>query len=261
MKINYITQQKNAYHKMMELKVSPTERAVYMALFMIWNESGWKKTISVNRQEVMALSGVGSKVTYTNCLKNLDELEFIKYNPSYNPLIGSTIEMYNLCTSNEQVVDKLCTSSGNGSGSGSDTLLKLLNYKTIKLIEDNASLVEDNLVDWINNSKKTVSSKPKSVKEVEAYMTEIGYPNSLFESQQFFDHYESNGWVRGQNGRTKIKDWKAVVRTWHRRNEKSEAVVKDEYGSAISTRTDYEAIAKYYGITVEEARKHYKPIN
>ena len=154
MKINYINQQKMAHQILMENQCSPTERSVYMALFMIWNQSGWREVLSVNRQDVMALSGVGSKVTYTNCLKKLDSIDMIKYNPSYNPLIGSTIEMYNLCTSTEQVVDKLCTSTEPSSRNSSDTLYKQLNYKTIKLIEDNATLVDSKLEEWIKSETK-----------------------------------------------------------------------------------------------------------
>ena len=33
------------------------------------------------------------------------------------------------------------------------------------------------------------------------------------DAQKFVDHYTVNGWVRGK-AETKIKDWKACVRTW-----------------------------------------------
>lgn len=45
--------------------------------------------------------------------------------------------------------------------------------------------------------------------EVDAYIAEKGY--SGFTGQQFCDHYEANGWMRGKN---RIRDWKACVRTW-----------------------------------------------
>lgn len=49
---------------------------------------------------------------------------------------------------------------------------------------------------------------PPTVAEVSAYCRER---NNSIDAQQFVDHYESNGWFRGK---TKIKDWKACVRTW-----------------------------------------------
>lgn len=39
------------------------------------------------------------------------------------------------------------------------------------------------------------------------------FPN--FDAEYFFNYYESNGWMRGK---TKIKDWKATVRTWKKNN-------------------------------------------
>jgi hypothetical protein len=46
---------------------------------------------------------------------------------------------------------------------------------------------------------------------VSEYCQERG--NSV-DPQAFLDHYEANGWVRGK---TKIKDWKACVRTWEQK--------------------------------------------
>lgn len=49
---------------------------------------------------------------------------------------------------------------------------------------------------------------PPSVEQVRAYCLERG--NSV-DPQKFVDHYEASGWVRGKS---KVKDWKACVRTW-----------------------------------------------
>lgn len=51
---------------------------------------------------------------------------------------------------------------------------------------------------------------PPTVEDVSLYCQERG--NSI-DPQTFVDHYEANGWYRGK---TKIKDWKACVRTWER---------------------------------------------
>lgn len=57
-----------------------------------------------------------------------------------------------------------------------------------------------------------------SVEEVAAYCKERG--NSV-NPNHFVDHYEANGWMRGKS---KIKCWKACVRTWEK-NNKSEGAV------------------------------------
>lgn len=49
---------------------------------------------------------------------------------------------------------------------------------------------------------------PPTVEEVEAYCEEKGYQ---VDARKFVDYYTASGWMRGK---TKIKDWRACVRTW-----------------------------------------------
>ena len=55
--------------------------------------------------------------------------------------------------------------------------------------------------------------KPPDVEEVRAYVEERGSP---VDPQHFVDYYEARGWVAG---RTRMKDWRAAVRTWERNRE------------------------------------------
>jgi uncharacterized protein YdaU (DUF1376 family) len=69
--------------------------------------------------------------------------------------------------------------------------------------------------------KKTSRFKPPTLFEVGEYCHER---NNLVNPQSFIDHYESNGWMRGK---TKIKDWKACVRTWESKaNEKAKGNIR-----------------------------------
>lgn len=54
---------------------------------------------------------------------------------------------------------------------------------------------------------------PPTVEEVRDYCLER---KNNINPQKFVDHYETNGWMRGS---TKIKDWKACVRTWEQRDK------------------------------------------
>ena len=38
------------------------------------------------------------------------------------------------------------------------------------------------------------------------------------QAEQFYNHFESNGWLVG--GKAKMKDWKAAARNWIKRSEK-----------------------------------------
>ena len=64
-----------------------------------------------------------------------------------------------------------------------------------------------------NNIKKKreVFIKP-SIDEIRNYILD---DNLNVDANTFFDYYESNGWVVGKN---KMKDWKATLRNWHRKN-------------------------------------------
>lgn len=62
--------------------------------------------------------------------------------------------------------------------------------------------------------KKNASKKfiPPTLEEVKAYCIER--KNSV-DPEEFIDHYVSNGWLVGKN---MMKDWKAAVRTWEKKN-------------------------------------------
>ncbi len=62
----------------------------------------------------------------------------------------------------------------------------------------------------IEGDKKRKRFTPPTLEEVKAYCKER---NNRVDPQKWFDHYTSNGWIVGK---TKMKDWKASVRTWER---------------------------------------------
>ena len=57
--------------------------------------------------------------------------------------------------------------------------------------------------------------KPPTLEEVAAYCAER---NNGIDPQAFLDFYEGTNWFRGK---TKIKNWKACVRTWERRDRET----------------------------------------
>jgi len=64
-----------------------------------------------------------------------------------------------------------------------------------------------------NNNQGARKFRPPSADDVAEYCRERG--NGI-DAQEFVDHYAANGWMRGK---TKIKDWRACVRTWERRRK------------------------------------------
>jgi len=86
------------------------------------------------------------------------------------------------------------------------------------LIEENR--IEENRRDV---KKKRTKFTPPSVEEVKQYCQER---KNIIDPQSFVDHYEANGWIRGK---TKIKDWKACIRTWEK-NTKDWPSHNEKYG-------------------------------
>lgn len=78
---------------------------------------------------------------------------------------------------------------------------------------DKVSVGEDS-VEEASPPTRTKRFTPPTVDEVRAYCKERG--NGV-DPQRFVDYYSSNGWMVGK---TKMKDWKAAVRTWEQRDSK-----------------------------------------
>lgn len=71
-----------------------------------------------------------------------------------------------------------------------------------RMENENEDVIKD------KDTKKTTVFKAPTLEEVKAYCVER---KNGINAQEFIDHYSANGWVRGK---TKIKDWRACVRTW-----------------------------------------------
>jgi len=76
--------------------------------------------------------------------------------------------------------------------------------------KDSISLSKDK---HINN--KGASFKKPTVNDIKEYCLER---NNGIDSETFFDFYESKNWLIGKN---KMKNWKACIRTWEKRQHKT----------------------------------------
>lgn len=63
------------------------------------------------------------------------------------------------------------------------------------------------------SNKETGRFKKPSIEEIRSYCLE---KSSRVDPEQFFNFYESNGWMVGKNH---MKDWRAAVRTWEKREK------------------------------------------
>lgn len=72
---------------------------------------------------------------------------------------------------------------------------------------------------------KSTRFSPPTVDDIKSYCLERG--NNV-DSERFFNFYQSKGWMVGKN---KMKDWKAAIRTWERKDkqEGGTSEIREEY--------------------------------
>jgi len=90
--------------------------------------------------------------------------------------------------------------------------IKLIKQPTQNKFRDNTNIniTNTNLTD---SNRKALFKKP-SIDDIVDYCKER---NNNIDAEAFIDFYESKDWKIGKN---KMKDWKAAVRTWERRETK-----------------------------------------
>lgn len=121
---------------------------------------------------------------------------------------------------------KMATFDGNTYGNSIGTLITIENYAKYQIGESGSGNTNehtggnsDGYTDGYNIKKdKKVKNNinnnniPPTIEEVRAYCLKR---ENRVNPEQFIDYYASKGWFIGKN---KMKDWKAAVRTWERRN-------------------------------------------
>lgn len=108
--------------------------------------------------------------------------------------------------------------------------------KNVNILSENADIskqskvenskVKNSKVEESNSAKQHTRFAPPSVEQVSAYCRER---SNGIDAQRFVDFYASKGW---RVGNQPMKDWKAAVRTWERRERKNDGSGNSPNGSA-----------------------------
>ena len=78
--------------------------------------------------------------------------------------------------------------------------------------KNNKNNNENNIISLSRNNRGN-NFKPPTADEINQYCDEKGIYG--FDAEYFIDYYASRGWMIGKN---KMKDWKAAIRTWLKRD-------------------------------------------
>lgn len=79
-------------------RISSTHISLYMALFEAWNRNDFINPVSITRKDIMKSAKI-NRTTYHRCIKELHDYNYIKYVPSYHPILGSLVYL-NVLSSN-----------------------------------------------------------------------------------------------------------------------------------------------------------------
>jgi hypothetical protein len=211
----------------------------------------FKNPTGISREEIMKSSKINSKATYHKCMRELQVLGFIEYNPTFNPHSSSNVNMINfsdevktipkveqLSIPKNEPVQNLTVSKNEQVIEQVNGQLYIYNNKTdtnnINNIERTPEfeILDDNLIleNQEKNQKKKSCAKKEKAKSVISNVSSRAASRdenptlelikeyfkfqeySEFEAERFFNYYSSNGWLIG--GKTKMKDWKAAARNW-----------------------------------------------
>ena len=95
--MNYIKHLTGFFNRIaLENSLNPTHISLYLTLFQCWNVNRFKNPITISRDEMMKGSKIASKATYHKCIKELQRLGFLDYQPSFNPYSGTLVFVHNL---------------------------------------------------------------------------------------------------------------------------------------------------------------------
>jgi hypothetical protein len=190
--MNYIAEIKAFYDLALSKPLSTGQIALWHALMCINNKCAWAEWFAVPNQTLELLTGLSRQAISKNrnVMKQLGYLDF-RTN-------GTKATSYTLNSLQESCQTRLqvgCRESCQDGFQNSGTLNKRNETRKEKIPSE---------------SKSKRFSKP-TPEQIRAYCLER--KNSI-DPQQFYDFYEARGWVAGK---TPMKDWKAAVRTWERR--------------------------------------------
>ena len=209
--VNYIVHMENAMDKFKEdERISPWHISLYFALFQIWNNTRFKEEINIRREELMGLSKIGSANTYTRCLKELDQWNYIDYTPSKSRFKSSKVHMYRFDTTPDTTPDTSCDNTSDTSPDNTSVHLVRPFLNNNKHIINNSKQYKTIEGETSSPQKTQKRFSPPSMNDVIEFFKEK--KSNSQQAEMFFNHFESNGWKVG--GRTKMKDWKAAARNW-----------------------------------------------
>lgn len=231
--VNYIRHLNTFFrYRQKDERLGAHDISLYFALFYTWNKNHFLNPFPIQREEMMQLSGIGSRDTYVRCLKRLDTCGYITYKRSAKMYGLSQISIFTL--KDEEILwpglkpaDKNDAAPETGSHlrpenapgispedgahsapeTGPFLNKQINNFKQER--NKHSSRSKKNIKHEIKTENKITAAVAPLLEEVLAYFKAAGLPDK--EARKFFFHYKAIGWVLGG---MPIRDWQAAAGKW-----------------------------------------------
>lgn len=78
------------FHIEKDQRINNNHICLYMALFQQWNLNNFSNPVSITRKDILKTAKI-TRTTYHRCMKELNDFGYIRYVPSYHPILGSLV--------------------------------------------------------------------------------------------------------------------------------------------------------------------------
>lgn len=206
----------------------------------------WNGNLPSN-EDVLAHALRVDKQMLSNCLILLKQEKIICLNDDGSIFVKFIEEQKN--TMNDVSVKRSLAGSKGGQANAKQMLSKRQAIACNQIQIQNQSLKKDTIV----SQKREVFQIP-SIEEISKHCQER---NNGINAEQFWNHYQSKGWMIGKN---KMKDWKAAIRTWEKNNRENQPYLFSKPRCPYSEKDGYteDQIQSWMGET-EGYRMSHKP--
>lgn len=76
-------------------RVGPSHISLFIAILYCSKIQDHQISLSIYSKDLMRLAKISGMATYRKCMRDLSELGYIRYIPSYNPIRGSQVYILN----------------------------------------------------------------------------------------------------------------------------------------------------------------------
>lgn len=191
----------NNFHRWLESNTLPgNSQLLYVKLLDVFNRAGWPKHVQVNNLRIMGMACVSTEKAAISARNTLIESGFITYQKGKKGSPGRYLLSEIHCIQNSTNDSEFDSINDSEFDSTNDSHNKTKNKTKTKTLKES------------EKRKSAARFSPPSREEIETYCLEADISIDI---DHFVDHYTANGWRVGSKP---MKDWKAAVRNWKRRD-------------------------------------------